>query len=669
MPDRTPNRPPGSRPDPRRRGARRTSSARSRSSAPAAERGAQIVCLQELFRSPLLLPDGGRRALRARRADPRPDDASALGERREEHGIVDRRQPLRAARRRPLPQHRGRARRRRPPSSGIYRKMHIPDDPRFYEKFYFTPGDLGFRAFDTRVRPHRRPRLLGPVVPRGGAPHRARGRGDPDLPHRHRHLDRARLRARARRQHDAWRTMQRATPSPTACFVVAVNRVGGEDDLDFWGALVRRRPTARVLAEAGDREEILVVPTATSREVERARAGLALPPRPPHRRLRRPHAALARRRPRAPRRPDAGAGFRTGTHPTPRRAQGYRWPAEWERARGDAGSPGRTIPTTWPAPRRGRARLRRVAAAVATGRARRTSSSRTPPCEAPRARRALAARGRARTSQSPPRRPRPTRGSATTAPSSWRAGRGRDARAPALRLPLQRVGRQVRRAPGRRRRFPRASAASTGSRAPAPDLVLEGGSIDGNGAGHACSRPSSACSTRTATPRSPRAEIEAYLRDYARRPPGALARRGHRRATTPTATWTTSRASWARATIVTAVEDGPERREPRAPPRRLRRLQAMADQEGRPLEVVDAADAARGLCAATAPAARLATRTSTSRNRRGRARRSADARDAQALRDPPPLLPDAGDVVAHPLRAASSRAWAPSTACRQQIPA
>ena len=54
-------------------------------------------------------------------------------------------------------------------TAGMYRKMHIPDDPLYYEKFYFTPGDLGFSAFDTQVRPRRRVRLLGPVVSRGRA--------------------------------------------------------------------------------------------------------------------------------------------------------------------------------------------------------------------------------------------------------------------------------------------------------------------------------------------------------------------------------------------------------------------------------------------------------------------------------------------------------------------
>ena len=58
---------------------------------------------------------------------------------------------------------------------GTYRKMHIPDDPQFYEKFYFTPGDLGFRAWDTAFGTHRGVDLLGPMVSGRGAIDRVEG--------------------------------------------------------------------------------------------------------------------------------------------------------------------------------------------------------------------------------------------------------------------------------------------------------------------------------------------------------------------------------------------------------------------------------------------------------------------------------------------------------------
>ena len=64
---------------------------------------------------------------------------------------------------------------------GRYRKMHIPDDPLYYEKYYFTPGDLGFQAFPTRVRPRRDAGLLGPVVSGSRPADGAEGGGDPLL--------------------------------------------------------------------------------------------------------------------------------------------------------------------------------------------------------------------------------------------------------------------------------------------------------------------------------------------------------------------------------------------------------------------------------------------------------------------------------------------------------
>ena len=68
----------------------------------------------------------------------------------------------------------------------VYRKMHIPDDPLYYEKFYFTPGDLGFQAVDTRIWPRRHAGLLGSVVSGRRAADGAAGSRSPVLSHRHR---------------------------------------------------------------------------------------------------------------------------------------------------------------------------------------------------------------------------------------------------------------------------------------------------------------------------------------------------------------------------------------------------------------------------------------------------------------------------------------------------
>ena len=150
---------------------------------------------------------------------------------------------------------------------GLYRKMHIPDDPLYYEKFYFTPGDLGFRALDTSAAA-RHAGLLGPVVSRGRAPDRAARRDRAFLSHGDRLASGGEGRVR-RGQHDAWRTIQRAHAIANGVYVAVVNRVGfetgnirgkstpGQD----WnsGALVPLRSLRPRLAEAShDREEILM---------------------------------------------------------------------------------------------------------------------------------------------------------------------------------------------------------------------------------------------------------------------------------------------------------------------------------------------------------------------------------------------------------------------------
>ena len=149
---------------------------------------------------------------------------------------------------------------------GSYRKMHIPDDPLFYEKFYFTPGDLGFRAFDTACG------RIGTLVC-----------WDQWYP------EAARLTALAGAdvlfyptaigwhpsekaefgagQATAWQIAQRAHAIANGVYVAAVNRVGYEkpagvagDGLEFWGGSFVADPFGQVLAEASrDKEETLIV--------------------------------------------------------------------------------------------------------------------------------------------------------------------------------------------------------------------------------------------------------------------------------------------------------------------------------------------------------------------------------------------------------------------------
>jgi N-carbamoylputrescine amidase len=146
---------------------------------------------------------------------------------------------------------------------GVYRKMHIPDDPLYYEKFYFTPGDTGFRAWRTRYG------TIGvlicwdqwyPEAARLTALQGAEILFYPTAIGWH-PREKARLGAD---QHDAWETIQRAHAVANGCYVAAANRIGREKPaggagLEFWGQSFIAGPGGRILAKAGaDREEVLL---------------------------------------------------------------------------------------------------------------------------------------------------------------------------------------------------------------------------------------------------------------------------------------------------------------------------------------------------------------------------------------------------------------------------
>ena len=146
---------------------------------------------------------------------------------------------------------------------GIYRKMHIPDDPGYYEKYYFTPGDLGFRCFDTRfarVAPLVCWDQWYPEAARLAALAGAQVLFYPTAIGWH-PAEKARDGAA---ELDAWRTIQRAHAIANGLYVAAVNRVGyegpPETGLEFWGGSFVADPFGQVLAEAShDREETLIV--------------------------------------------------------------------------------------------------------------------------------------------------------------------------------------------------------------------------------------------------------------------------------------------------------------------------------------------------------------------------------------------------------------------------
>ena len=155
---------------------------------------------------------------------------------------------------------------------GRYRKMHIPDDPRFFEKFYFTPGDLGFSAIRGR---HATAGMLvcwDQWYPEAARLTAMKGAEVLFYPtaigwyHGETPED-------ARQQRNAWMTMHRAHAIANGCYVVAINRIGVEGDLKFWGTSLVCDPAGEIIAEGSqDREEVLVVKLDLAR-IEEIRRG------------------------------------------------------------------------------------------------------------------------------------------------------------------------------------------------------------------------------------------------------------------------------------------------------------------------------------------------------------------------------------------------------------
>jgi N-carbamoylputrescine amidase len=142
---------------------------------------------------------------------------------------------------------------------GKYRKMHIPDDPLYYEKFYFTPGDMGFQTFQTHYA------KIGVLVcwdqwfPEGA---RLTALGGAQILFYPTaigwHLSEVTEERQAQQQ--AWETIQRSHAIANGVYVAAVNRVGTEGGLQFWGASFVSDPFGRLVTRAShDQEETLVV--------------------------------------------------------------------------------------------------------------------------------------------------------------------------------------------------------------------------------------------------------------------------------------------------------------------------------------------------------------------------------------------------------------------------
>ena len=222
----------------------------------AAKKGAQVVCLQELFRSRYFCQSEDQRNFKLAEGIPGPS-TEALGAvaRKKEIVIVASLFERRSA---GIYHNTAVVIDADGSIAGTYRKMHIPDDPLYYEKFYFTPGDLGFPSFQTRYA-----RIAALVCWDQWFPEGARSAA----------LSGAQIlfyptaigwipnepRTVAQNQRSAWELIQRSHAIANGVFVASVNRVGREGKIKFWGHSFVAGPFGEFVAHAGgEREEILL---------------------------------------------------------------------------------------------------------------------------------------------------------------------------------------------------------------------------------------------------------------------------------------------------------------------------------------------------------------------------------------------------------------------------
>ena len=233
----------------------------------AARRGAQIICTQELFRSQYFCQREDHANFNLAEAIPGPS-TDAFSKLAKKHRVVI---IVSLFEKRAAGVYHNTAAIIDADGSllGLYRKMHIPDDPLYYEKFYFAPGDLGFKTWSTRYgkigvlicwdqwypEAARLTALQGAQIlfyptAIGWHPGEKKKYGE--------------------RQHDAWETIQRSHAIANGCYVAVPNRVGHEKlagrGIEFWGQSFVAGTSGEILARAGaQKEEILIVPVDLAR--------------------------------------------------------------------------------------------------------------------------------------------------------------------------------------------------------------------------------------------------------------------------------------------------------------------------------------------------------------------------------------------------------------------
>lgn len=228
--------------------------------------GAQIVVLPELFRSPYFCQDMTPEHFRLAEKIPGPT-TDAIGKVAKELGVVvvaslfEQHAPGLYFNTTAVIDADGQY-------LGMYRKSHIPDDPLYFEKFYFAPGDTGFKVFQTRFA------RLGILIcwdqwfPEAARVTAMLGAEVLIYPTAIGTID-----AEGHEQHamqlDAWRTVQRGHAIANGVYVAAVNRAGRERELQFWGHSFAVGPQGEFLAEARDeRDHVMVVNCSRQRLVE-----------------------------------------------------------------------------------------------------------------------------------------------------------------------------------------------------------------------------------------------------------------------------------------------------------------------------------------------------------------------------------------------------------------
>jgi N-carbamoylputrescine amidase len=223
----------------------------------AAAQGAQIVCLQELFATPYPCQDEDHARFALAEPIPGPTHDQLQQAAAQEQVVVisslfERRAPGLYHNTTVVFDADGQ-------SLGKYRKMHIPDDPHYYEKFYFTPGDLGFRCFSTRFGhvgvgicwDQWYPEAARLMALQGAEMlfyPTAIGWLSAEKPHY------------GESQRSAWETAMRAHAIANGVYVAAVNRVGTEGQIEFWGSSFAADPYGNVIHRAAiDHEELVLV--------------------------------------------------------------------------------------------------------------------------------------------------------------------------------------------------------------------------------------------------------------------------------------------------------------------------------------------------------------------------------------------------------------------------